>query len=174
MDLPRQSWTEAEGTRAEIEQEAMRRLAPELEWRTDLTWQGHSGLKGWEGLAPIWAAARAMPEGVNGLLGADRLRLQVICRESFPMSAPVLVPLDPEVPPDRRTQHRWHVNGDGSLCLMQAADDWDPSEPAAQLVAKATGWFIEYRLLEAGLIEAMTLRGIYEDASLDSVIEGLA
>ena len=42
------------------------------------------------------------------------------------MVAPDLYPLDPDVPIERRTQHRWHVNGDGSLCLMQAADDWQP------------------------------------------------
>jgi hypothetical protein len=64
----------------------------------------------------------------------------------------------------------WHVNGDCSLCLMQAADDWDPSEAAADLVAKAAGWFVEYLLLEDGHIEKMSERGIYTDPSLDGVI----
>ena len=46
--------------------------------------------------------------------------------------------------------HTWHVNGDGSLCLMQAADDWQPEDTAADLVRKACGWFVEYLLVEAG------------------------
>jgi hypothetical protein len=52
------------------------------------------------------------------------------------MVPPDLYPLDPDVPIDRRTQNRWHVNGDGSLCTVQAAEDWQPDCTAADLVRK--------------------------------------
>ena len=170
MDFDTQSWIDAEPARATREREAMATIAPELTWRDGLEWRGNPRLKGWEGVAPIWAAERPMPNGVIRLLGEARLRLQVIYREGFPMVPPVLVPLTPDVPLEHRTQHRWHVNGDGSLCLIQAADDWQPDETAADLVAKAAGWFIEYQLMLAGRIEEMTLHGIYTCTDLDDRI----
>lgn len=88
------------------------------------------------------------------------------------MVAPDLYPDDPDVPLLRRIMHTWHVNGDGSLCLMQAADDWQPENTAADLVCKACGWFVEYLLVEAGHREAMTERGIYLDTHLDELIAG--
>ena len=174
MGVPVVSWVDAEPARAEREREAMAAIAPELHWRKDLTWRGRSGLKGWHGVAPIWAAERPMPAGVPELLAGARLELEVIYREAFPMVAPVLVPLVPDVPMEHRTQHRWHVNGDGSLCLMQAAGDWDPDESAADLVAKAAGWLIEYQLMLAGKIVDMTLQGIYSSSELDETIGSYA
>jgi hypothetical protein len=90
------------------------------------------------------------------------------------MVEPKLFPLDPDPPRDRRIVHSWHLNGDGSLCLLQTADAWTGRETAADLVAKASGWFIEYLLRERGAIEAMTERGIHSDDSLDGKIEELA
>jgi hypothetical protein len=90
------------------------------------------------------------------------------------MVEPILIPLHPEVPLDRRTMHDWHVNGDGSLCLSQRATDWQPGDTAADLVLKAAGWFIEYRLIEEGSREAMTERGIVNDDGLDYLIEAFA
>jgi hypothetical protein len=174
VDLARQSWVDAEPTRAQREREAMAAVAPELVWRDDLERHGHPQLKGWEGIVPIWAAQRPMPRGVPELLGDARLRVQVIYREGFPMVAPVVVPIAPDIPLAHRTQHRWHVNGDGSLCLMQAAGDWHPNETAADLVAKAAGWFIEYQLMLAERIEQMTLHGIYTCTELDDTIASYA
>jgi|GEM_PF-3914228 len=50
---------------------------------------------------------------------------------------------------------------------MQAAEDWQLTDTAADLVRKASGWFIEYLLLETNAIEKMSVRGIFTDTTLD-------
>ena len=169
-DLPRISWFDAEPARVDSEKAEMQRWAPDMEWGTELTWPDGRRGAGWEGFAPAWGADRFEPAGIAKLLDGRRLRLRVICPEAFPMVAPDLYPIDPEVPIDRRTQHRWHVNGDGSLCMMQAADDWQPDNAAADLVRKAAGWFIEYVLVDAGDLDTMTTRGIYVSDEIDALL----
>ncbi len=169
-DLPRISWVEADAARAKREQAEMQRWAPDMRWRSDLTWPDGRVGAGWEGLAPAWGGDRPEPLGVGNLLDGRRLRLTVVCPEAFPVVAPDLYPLDPDVPIERRTQHKWHVNGDGSLCLMQAADDWQPENSAADLVRKAAGWHIEYRLVDAGELDRMTERGIYVSDEIDALL----
>lgn len=62
---------------------------------------------------------------------------------------------------------QWHVMGDGSLCLLRNAGEWTGRDLAAELVVKAAGWHLEYLLLEAGAIDAMTVKGIAESDELD-------
>jgi hypothetical protein len=169
-DLPRISWIEAEAARVQREQAEMQRRAPDMQWRTDLAWADGRIGAGWEGLAPAWGSDRPEPPGVSNLLNGRRLRVRVICPEAFPMVAPDLYPLDPEVPIDRRTQHKWHVNGDGSLCLMQAAGDWQPENTATDLIRKAAGWYIEYLLVDDGDLDRMTERGIYVSNEIDALL----
>jgi hypothetical protein len=139
-------------------------------WHHALEWpRGRVGT-GWEGLTPAWGAQRPEPAGVKELLAGRRLRLRVLYPEGFPMVPPDLYPLDPDVPIDRRTQNRWHVNGDGSLCTVQAAEDWQPENTAADLVRKASCWFVEYLLVDAGDLDSMTQRGIYSDESVDALL----
>jgi hypothetical protein len=58
---------------------------------------------------------------------------------------------------------------------VQTAQDWRPGDDtAADLVRKASGWFIEYLLMEDEKIEAMTIHGIFEDTSLDELIGSYA
>lgn len=128
---------------------------------------------GWEGLAPRWPFPRAEPAGLDVVLAGQQLRLGVHYSQGFPMVEPKLYPLDPDPPLDRRILHSWHLMGDGSLCLLQTADLWTGRDSAADLVVKASGWFIEYRLMEHGVIKQMTETGIYADAALDSLIEEL-
>jgi hypothetical protein len=82
-----------------------------------------------------------------------------------------LYPVEPDVPMDRRTQHRWHMNGDGSICLMQAAEDWRLTDTAADLVLKASGWFIEYLLVETGDLDHMTKRGVGSSEEIDALLD---
>lgn len=145
----------------------MAQHAPEMTWAESLDFRSRP-VVGWAGQAPVWAGERSKPAGVDELLVGQQLGLVVLYPEAFPMVPPVLLPLYPEVPIERRTLHKWHVNGDGTLCLLQAAEDWQPTDTAADLVRKASGWFIEYLLLEAERIDAMTERGILSDTSLDS------
>jgi hypothetical protein len=163
---PRESWLAAEPERLARERAAMAEVAAEMEWLDE-------PLGGWEGRAPMWPFPRPAPAGLDFLLDGGRLRLRVEYSPAFPMVEPRLVPVDPEPPAFHRTDHRWHLNGDGSLCLLQTADTWSGRETAADLLVKASGWFIEYLLLERGLIEGMTENGIYTDDSLDGLIAGL-
>lgn len=167
---PAISWTQAEPDIAAHEKDAMARHAPSMQWAEDLVWRGGRRTVGWRGKAPAWAADRPKPQGVDELLGERRLELLVVYPEAFPAVPAALFPLDPDPPMNRRTLHRWHVNGDGSLCLMQSAEDWKLTDTAADLVRKASGWYIEYLLVEAGKLETMTESGVFEDTSTDSII----
>lgn len=170
MGLPRQSWIDAEPGRVDIERAAMAALAPDMEWVEDPPASRREGLVGWVGKVPAWASDRPKPRGVDELLGDQRLVLSVIYSEAFPIVPPALVPLEPEVPIIHRTMQQWHVNGDGSLCVMQAAADWHPNETAADLVVKASGWFVEYLLMERGAIERMTVPGLHASKELDEIL----
>jgi hypothetical protein len=165
-----ESWVDAEPGLVDRERREMAEVAPELEWREDLTWRQGQRAYGWEGLAPVWAADRPKPHGVDELLAGRRLKLQIIYPEAFPSVPPSLIPEDPDVPVERRTLSSWHVNGDGSLCLLRTAEDWQPTDTAAALVRKASGWLIEYLLMDAGEIERMTEQGIFSDTALDEIL----
>jgi hypothetical protein len=159
-ELPAESWLEAEPRRYGSEREAMAGVAPDLSWM-----DGPTG--GWRGLAPEWPFGRPSPDALDAFLAGRRFELQVEYSQAFPMDEPKIWPLDPSPDPLYRTQHDWHVNPDGSLCLLQAATSWTGIETAADLVVKAAGWFLEYLLMEAGLIGHMSENGIVNDDSLD-------
>ncbi len=161
------SWTDAEPGLVDREQQAMAEHAPEMVWRADLRWRNRP-MAGWKGHAPVWAGDREKPPGVDELLNGRRLEVRVFYPEAFPAVPAILEPVEPDVPLERRTLNQWHVNGNGSLCLMQAADDWDLTDTAADLVRKASGWFIEYLLADAGKTEQMTQQGVLVDTSLDA------
>lgn len=145
----------------------MAELAPEMVWLPDRS------AGGWEGLAPAWPAPRPAPDGLERLLAGRRLKVGVFYTQAFPSVEPRLVPLDPEPPLERRILHSWHLNGDGTLCLLRTADLWTGRETAADLVVKASGWFIEYLLMERDAIQRMSESGIYDDDSRDETINGL-
>jgi hypothetical protein len=169
LDLRPIRWFEAEPSRLEREREEMAACAPNLRW---IEWSADLSAGGFEGDAPAWPFDREQPEpGLTRLLDGRRLSVRVQYLESFPAVEPKVWPLlDPPPDPLYRTQAAWHVNGDGSLCLLQTADMWTGRETAAGLVVKASGWFIEYLLMEANAVERMTLSGINSDTSLDEMI----
>jgi hypothetical protein len=172
--LRRISWSESEPEHLLAEREQVTALAPELEWREGLSHRGRDGLVGFEGPLPAWCAPRAEQPGLAELLGGARLSIRCIYTEATPMVPPVIIPIAPEIPPDRRNNHAWHLNGDGSLCLLRGAADWQPGETAAALLIKASCWFVEYRLKERGLIEAMNENGIATDERFDPIVTSLA
>lgn len=145
------------------ERDAMSVIAPDLNWTAD-------GAGWWAGLAPTWPFGRPAPPGLDALLAEHRLRVLVTYGHAFPMTAPAVWAVDPEPAIEQRTQHAWHVNGDGSLCLLEAAAAWTGREAAAELVVKASGWFIEYLLMRRGVVTSMTSDGLAADLSVDAVI----
>ena len=157
------TWWQQEPGLLQREMAAMAALAPDLRWQPQ-------GAGSWEGPAPLWPFERAAPEGLSALTGGRRLRVHVAYGHAFPMAPPGVWPLDPEPELAHRLNHAWHVNGDGSLCLLSSAAAWSGREPAAELVAKAAGWFVEFLLFSRGLIEAMTSTGVGVDVSLDALI----
>jgi hypothetical protein len=164
LELPRVRWFDAEPARLAAELAAMAAVAPEL------VWSGASPGGGWEGLAPVWPFPRPRPPRLDAFLAGRRLHLRVACSQAHPMAAPKLWPLDPEPGIAQRTVHDWHVNGDGTLCLLQTAAAWTGAEMAAELVVKATGWFLEFLLMQAGVIQAMTTGGIANSDELDELL----
>jgi hypothetical protein len=164
---PRRSWLEAEPKRLASEKEAMRAIVSNLKWIDD------DPAGGWKGPVPEWPFDRPAPPHLEDFLADRRLSVRVEYLQSFPMVEPKVWPLDPEPEPRCRTDARWHVLGDGSLCLLRSASDWTGRETAADLVVKASGWFLEFLLMEAGLIEEMTVDGIANDPRLDDLfVEG--
>jgi hypothetical protein len=163
-DLPRQRWLEAEPERLEREQQEMAELAPEIHW-VEL-----NGAGGWEGYAPVWPFDRDPPATLDAFLNGARLKLLVAYAQAYPAVQPAVFPLEPLPPLERRLLHKWHLNGDGSICLLQSADAWTGRETAAELVAKASGWLVEYLLVDRELRETMSDEGIVTDPSLDHLI----
>jgi hypothetical protein len=160
------SWLEAEPGRVEVEKEVMADRAPQMVWFEGL---GRGlGRGGFEGLAPLWPMPRRRPSGLERLTGGAQLRLRVEYRQGFPAQPPRLVPLSPAPGVERRMQERFHVNGDGSICLILHPSDWSSDNHAADLVEKASGWFVEYLAVECGLIQEMSREGIFNDDYLDA------
>lgn len=157
-------WFEDDPARLEREIEAMKPVAARLTWAG-----GH-----WVGRLPLWPMERPEPIGLRDYVRARRLQVEVHYLESFPMVAPRFLPIDPEPPLTVRTMSRWHVLGDGALCLFQNFTDWEPHCTAADLVPKAAGWFLEYLLMDDGRIDAMTESGMASNDELDSLFSAAA
>jgi len=160
----RVAWYDVEPAALEREKRAMPLVAPGLEWVDDLP------AGGWRGSVPVWPFERRVPPELDAFLGGVRLIVEVVYSQAHPMAPPRVRPLEPEPSWSARTQHIWHVNGDGTLCLMQATDDWHPTDTAADLIVKAAGWYLEFQLMERGVIGAMTERGLVYDDGLDHLL----
>jgi hypothetical protein len=167
------SWTQSDPEHLLAEREQVGALAPELRWTEELSYREREGLAGFEGPLPAWCAPRPEPPGIAELLAGARLTLRCIYTQATPMIPPAIFPLELEIPLGRRTDHAWHLNGDGSLCLLRGAGDWCPGETAVPLLIKASCWFIEYRLKDRGLIEKMSESGIAADESFDPTLASL-
>lgn len=156
------SWWLNEPERLERDQHEMHLHFPEMLWNAS-----DSGT--WTGTLPTWPFGRALPSGVD-TLQINGLELLVRCGEAYPIVAPALFPVDPEPGVGERTQHRWHVNGDGSLCLFQDESIWTGRQSLTDLLYKAAGWNIEYKLMTVGVIDTMTVTGIAANSELDHLV----
>jgi len=159
------SWYEAQPWVLERERHAMAEIAP------DMAWVNIGTVGGWEGMVPTWPFERAAPEpGLSRLLDGSRLTVRIEYRQAHPAVAPMVYPRAPVPPREHRLNHSWHLNGDGTLCLLGSTAHWRPSDTAAEVVIKASGWYIEYLLKRRGLIPAMSENGLYVDSSYDAII----
>src|SRR4051794_40280999 len=110
------TWWQCEPRRFERDRREVGARFPTLEW------DAH-GAGQWLGRLPRWPFERPEPDGLAELVPTG---LEVAARygHAYPMVPPAIHPLDPEPLISERTEHRWHVMGDGSLCLMQADTMW--------------------------------------------------
>lgn len=163
-------WHKAEPSRFQRDLDEVTTFAPDLVFtagpgvNADVA---HHGV--WVGRLPVWPFERPEPEGLGDLV-PEGLLCAVWCSAAYPMLPPQIVPIDPEPELVERSQHTWHVSPNGSLCLMQTLGAWEPETSIVVLLIKACSWRIEHALLKAGVVEAMTLRGIVHDDSLDHLI----
>lgn len=157
------SWWDAEPERFARDQQEVADRFPDLIWQPE-------GAGGWVGRLPMWPLERPEPAGLSRLLGGIGLQVVIAYRQAYPMVPPRIYPSDPQPEPLECTQHRWHVNGDGSLCQFQTDTAWDPRDSVCDLIVKAAAWRVEYALMKAGAQQQMTLHGIVSDPSFDDLI----
>lgn len=125
----------------------------------------------WHGRLPDWPFDRPRPDGLDGVTGGAGLALDMYYPQSYPIVCPSIVPRDPDPDVLLRAQHKWHLNGDGSLCLLRSTELWTGRESVTELLLKAAGWRIEYELVRAELVDAMSENGIVTDPSYDHLIK---
>jgi hypothetical protein len=159
-DVTSYTWWRCEPRRLRRDQEEITSRFPELQWSAEAA-------GAWEGRLPRWPFDRPEPAHLTGWIGEQGLLLHLQYSQAYPMQAPRIFPMDPEPEPVEWTQHRWHVNGDGSLCLLREEAAWTGRGSVIDLLLKAAGWRIEHALMKHETIEQMTDSGIVDDDSLD-------
>lgn len=160
------TWIDRDPARYRRDRRDIESTFPDLVWHADAA-------GGWDGVLPLWPFERPAPHGLHdaGLAG---LHVEVRYLEAYPMVPPTIRAVEPEPSFNEWTVHGWHVNGDGTLCLLLTAGMWDPQSSVVELLLKAAGWRLEYALRKAGRLSAMTGSGIVSDDTLDEQIGMLA
>lgn len=161
---PRSWWADEPG-RKEFEVSAMRVAAPDLVWLAE----DDEPSGGWQGPVPVWPFERSEPAELSRLAPTP-LEVRIVCGHAYPMVEPRIYPLNVQLPTIALGWTTWHVAPDGSLCMLQESAAWDPRCPAADLVPKVSGWYLEYHLLRLGRIDAMTESGIVTNHDLDETL----
>lgn len=156
-------WWEAEPSRLTRDRDEVSSAFPDLAFVDE-------GQASWQGRLPVWPFDRAEPVGLDRLTGGQGLEFELAYGAAYPLVYPWIVPLDPEPLPLELTQTRWHVMGNGALCLFQTQQDWDPTSSVVDLLRQAAGWRIEYALLKTGAMQDMTMSGIVRDDSVDHLV----
>lgn len=158
------AWWECEPRRLERDRHEIQAACPELVWDP-------LGAGGWRGFLPLWPFDRPEPPRLRDLIGNQGMLIRVLYGQAYPMVPPAIYPLDPRPELFEYTQTRFHVLGDGSLCLFQDNSVWTGRESVVELLQKAAGWRVEYAFVKSGVAEAMTINGIVSDDSRDCLVD---
>jgi hypothetical protein len=161
MNLSVRTWWEDDPARLEQEITEVQAAAPLLTWTAE-------GAGHFEGPLPLWPFSRPAPGDISDLL--DPIVVRVEYGHAFPAAPPQVLPLVPRPVPTIRGFTDFHLLPSGRLCLLRNADEWYPWSSTSELLLKASGWAIEFALIEAGSITQMSTRGIVSDVSYDDVI----
>lgn len=155
-------WWQAEPARLARDRREVSAAFPSLIFCED-------GQAGWSGRLPMWPFERPEPPRLDGLAPGG-VEIVLAYGAAYPIVSPLIFPRDPEPLPLELTQTRWHVLGNGALCLFQTQADWDPASSVVDLLRRAAGWRVEYALLKAGVRDDMSLSGIVNDDGLDHLV----
>lgn len=150
-------WWDVEPVRLQHDLDDVAAIAPDLHYQGDGRWAGQ---------LPRWPFRRPEPSGLRALLPTG-LEVLVETAAAHPLVEPAVHPLDVDLEIIRRLDHRWHLGGDGRLCLLQSPLAWRPADRISELLLKAAGWWCELALLQVGVTERMSEAGIVSDASRD-------
>jgi hypothetical protein len=161
MEAALRGWSESEPSRFRKDTAALAAFAPKLIW--------DPAAQGWIGELPVWTFDRPKPDGLDALLPRG-LNVALCPPPAYPMVTPAIYPIGPQPEVWTRTDHRWHVAGDGRLCLTKTPGQWDPIQPVTTLLDRAVGWHVEYALMMRGLVTEMTEYSIAADDSLDHLV----
>ena len=161
------TWWRCEPRRLDRDLREVGEHFPELTWVPE-------GAGRWEGRIRVWPFGRPAPPGVETLTSGMGLDLELRYGHAYPAAVPAIFPHDPEPGIESRTQQRWHVLGDGSLCLLEQPAQWTGRESVVELLLKAAGWRIEYALMLRDAIPSMTINGIVVDPQHDELITEVA
>jgi hypothetical protein len=164
-DLAVEPWYTAEPARFARDRAAVSAIAPGLHWDPLM---GDAGA--WTGALPLWPFDRPEPLGLRTAVERG-LVVSIEPRQAHPAVEPSVYPKDPEPSVGYRTMHNWHLRGDGSLCLLQLASDWTARESVADLAVMASGWYLEYLLMDDGIVRTMTLGGIASSRKYDAFLK---
>lgn len=157
------TWWQDDRRRLDRDADEIDAMFPELTWKPVAAGQ-------WTGRLPRWPFSRSEPVLLSSLIGLGGLTVEVAYTQAYPMVPPRIYPLDPQPEIGEWTVHAWHVNGDGSLCLLRDEAMWDPAGSVTDLLLKAAGWRIEYALMKRRVVSMMSDNGIVSDPSLDGLV----
>lgn len=155
------TWWEDDPARRDQEIIDVQDVAPLLAWSAE-------GAGWFEGQLPLWPFSRPAPGDISDLL--DPFLVRVEYGHAFPAAPPQVLPIVPQPVPTIRGFTQFHVLPSGRLCLLRNADQWYPWSRTSELLLKASGWAIEFALLEAGVISQLSVSGIVDDTSYDNLI----
>ena len=156
-------WWAAEPQRWERDRRELSERFPELEWEG-------SNAGSHRGVLPLWPFSRPEPACLTTWTGTKGLDVHVVYGHAYPMVPPRLFPLSIRPEPLELTQTRWHVMGDGALCLLRDHSAWTGRESVVDLLLKAAGWRVEYALMKHKAITQMSDCGIVEDDRFDDLL----
>lgn len=159
------TWWECEPRRRGRDLREVGERFPELAWVSE-------GAGGWFGRLPVWPFDRPEPPGLDELTSGNGLVVRLEYGHAYPAAVPAIFPVEPEPGFEARTEQRWHVLGDGSLCLIRDPSQWSGRESVVELLLKAAGWRIEHALMTTGVLMSMSLNGIVTDSGYDHLIVG--
>ncbi len=95
-----------------------------------------------------------LPQGVT----APPLEIQIICKDSYPVTEPKIYPLCPNIPKECYG-HNWHRWKDGKICFIHPKM-WTINYFLVEAIEKVEIWYFNFLAYVNNLIEDMPDEGL--------------